>query len=203
MRVALGVDNPYTFRLGDNQQTGTGYNTYQAATPWANVSSSNPLVSWQSFNTALQKFNRLTDPISGAPFPVQPDTIVVPQALMGTAATVLNATQVMTVDNQAVSGTVRMSYDNPLRNMPGLPSAFKLLSNRFVYDVTGSDTTWYMGNFKAAFVQYYFGGPGIQSFDRPEPFPESFTRDNERGFKVRGCERENVREPRHVQKITA
>jgi hypothetical protein len=67
--MILGITNNYKWR-------GTSYNTYQTATPWINTKSGNGLVDWNQIDAAEQLFAEMSDPNTGEPIVIKPDTIL-------------------------------------------------------------------------------------------------------------------------------
>lgn len=151
LKTELGIQGSWKFGKQDALPT-TSYNTYATASaPYVN-SISNTLTSWKSIDTALQSFATMTDPVTGQLIGIPSKLfMVVPYALYMKARNILKATEVMEVDNQANSATVRATFTNPL-NDTETPIDIELLTNQFVKNVTSSDTTWYIGDFPEMFV---------------------------------------------------
>lgn len=151
LKSIFGTQGSWKFGNMDAMPT-TSYNTYATASaPYVN-SISNTLSSWKSIDTALQSFFTMTDPVTGQVMgPPTNLTMVVPYALFMKAQNILNATDVMEVDNTVASATVRASFVNPISKLPE-NITIKLLTNQWVYQVTSSNTTWYLGDFQEAFV---------------------------------------------------
>jgi hypothetical protein len=107
-----------------------------------NTTTTNALVDWTSIDTIDTKFSAMTDPDTGDPIIVTPDTLVIPPALRQTAARIQNATmtgQTTSARETQVSG-------------PSLKAPFKVETNQYVRQRTSSDTTYFYGKPKSAFA---------------------------------------------------
>lgn len=151
LKTAFGTQGVWKFGKQNAMPT-TQYNTYAASgAPYVN-SAANSLVSWKSINTALQLYATMTDPVTGQLMGMPTSlALVVPYALAATAQNIKTALQVSDVDNQANSGTVRMTFNNPLTNSP-IAVDLDIVTNQFVKSVTSSDTTWYLIDKENGFV---------------------------------------------------
>ena len=144
--AVFGVTNTY-------KRNGTAYNTYQASSPWVNIAGSNALVDWTDVEAAELLFDAMTDPNTGEPLAVMPDTIIVPTALKHTARRIVNATEIRTGDG--ASATTQTLAANPLANQ------YHVLWSPFVKSRTGSATTWFVGQPKKAFAYMQNWGPTV------------------------------------------
>jgi hypothetical protein len=107
-----------------------------------NTVSSNALIDWTDLDAAETKFSALTDPTTGEPIVVTANTLIVPPALRTSANRIANATM-----------TGRTNGENETRvNGSSLLQNFAIASNQYVRSRSGSDTTWWYGNPKEAFV---------------------------------------------------
>ena len=145
--LVLGVTNPYVYN-------GTGYNTYQTATPWIN-SQSNPMSDFNDFDDALDLFRQMTDPVTGKEILVQPTQVIHHPSRRMDFYQVLNATEVRQTTN---TNTLTVA-PNPLNNGG---SRYELLespiaANRctaadgLALSAANAKARWYMGDFRKAF----------------------------------------------------
>ena len=107
-----------------------------------NTTTSNPLVDWTSVDTADTKFSEITDPDTGEPIVVTANVMVVPIAKSNLARRIINATM---TGQTTSSRETRVSSNSLNQN-------YQVLSNAYVKQRTSSDTTWFYGNPKEAFV---------------------------------------------------
>lgn len=184
--VAIGTTNTY------RRNGGSVVNTYQASTPWVNVKATNALVDWTDIENAELLFDGLTDPNTGEPIVVMPNTILVPSALKHTARRILNATEIQFGDG--ASNTTRTVGANPVGG------DYTILTSQYVKARTSSDSTWYIGDFKNAF--WYMENWPITSVQAPSNSEAEFTRDIVMRWKVSERGTVAVVEPRRVVKCT-
>jgi len=137
--------------------------------PWVNVVASNALVDWTDIDAAEQAFAAMNDPDTGNAIDNTGKTLLVPSALVGTAMRILNATEVR-------HGT------NPVSVSSSPISGYSHLTSRQVHRLTGSATTWFVGNFKKAF-RYMQNWP-IQVVQAPPNATEEFNNDIVAQFKA-------------------
>lgn len=130
--VALGISTVYS-RNGAAVEATYGSD---------NTTASNPLVDWTSVDTADTKFSEITDPDTGEPIVVTANVMVVPIAKHNLARRIINATM---TGQTTSSRETRVSSNSLNQN-------YNVLSNAYVKQRTSSDTTWFYGNPKEAFV---------------------------------------------------
>lgn len=107
-----------------------------------NTVSSNALIDWTDLAAAETKFSAITNPDTGEPIVITANSLIVPPALRVEANRIANATM-----------TGRTNGENETRNNgTSLLQNFEILSNAYVRQRSGSDTTWFYGNPKEAFV---------------------------------------------------
>lgn len=192
--MVLGATNNYKWR-------GTAYDTYQTSTPWDNVTASNGLADWSDIDAMLTTFAALTDPATGEPIVMVPDTIWLHSSLRATANYIQRATQVR-VDPNANAGTSQYLVDVPNNVMVG---NYNILSSPFLDAryTAGSVTTtdWFMGQPKQAFS--YMENWPITVVQMPPNSYEEWNRDVVAGWKVSERGTVAVTEPRKVGKSTA
>lgn len=109
-----------------------------------NTRTSNALVDWLSLDSVDQLYNAQTDPDTGEPIVITPTTLIVPKALTNVANRIANATM--------TNGTSGSGVRETRMNGNSLNQNFEILSNQYVKARSGSDTTWWYGNPKEAFV---------------------------------------------------
>jgi len=130
--VALGISTVYS-RNGAAVEATYGSD---------NTTASNPLVDWTSVDTADTKFSEITDPDTGEPIVVTANVMVVPIAKVNLARRIINATM---TGQTTSSRETRVSSNSLNQN-------YSVLSNAYVKQRTSSDSTWFYGNPKEAFV---------------------------------------------------
>lgn len=187
--AVFGVTNSYKYN-------GTAQNTYNDGTPWDNTQASNALVDWTDIEAAELLFDAMTDPVTGEPIMVTPDTMIVPSALKHTARRVISATEVRThVGGYATSGNLTdMASGNPV-------SQYKILSTAYVKARTSSASTWFIGQPKRAFL--YMQNWPVTVVSAPANSEAEFTQDVVSRFKVSERGVPAVMEPRRMVKCTA
>lgn len=168
---------------------------------WDNLAASNGLADWTDVENALLLFDDITDPNTGEPVLLNPNTIIVPTALSFTAQRIVGATEIREVTN---SNTTTIS-NNPLgqaRNgLAGGGGGWTILSNQYVKNRTSSSTTWFIGDPQAAF--WYMENWPIQSITAPPSSEAEFTHDIVQRYKVTERGTTAVMEPRKMVKCTA
>lgn len=195
LSTILGVTNTYSRNGGAAQNT---YNDTHTEGTFDNLIASNPLVDKTSLNASKNAFNLLTDPDTGEPIMLGLDlAIVVPDALEWTVAEILNATEYQTTPSLGATA-VRMKTVNPIRSGG---RDYTPYSNQFVYSVGGSATSWWIGNFKKAFVERVVYPEQVAVQDRTSEL--AFSRDVVTRVRCRYKASTGVKEPRMVQKHTA
>lgn len=144
--AVLGITTVYKYR-------GTSIATYgdnSGSHDWDNLAASNALADWTDIENALLLFDDIVDPNTGEPVVVNPNQLVVPSALAFTAARIQSATEYRHVanSNTTISGNPLSGSRNGMANGAQL----QLLSNQYVKARTSSASTWFIGDFKAAFA---------------------------------------------------
>lgn len=143
--LVLGISNPYNYN-------GTGYNTYQTATPWIN-NQSNPLSDYNDVDDALDLFRQMTDPVTGKEILVMPTQILHHPSRAMDFHQVLNATEVRNVTN---TNTTTIA-PNPLAGRRFELLESPIAANRCTaaaglnLSADNAKARWYIGDFKAAF----------------------------------------------------
>ena len=144
--VIVGAVNPY-------RENGVAYNTYYAAGaggPWVNLLAGNPLEDWTSVDRAEQLFTGMTDPVTGEPILIRPNTVLVPSALRHTARRVFHATAISFATDGSATAT---TSPNPLADYRVFDS--QLLYQRIVtsgINAEAAKTWWFLGDFSRAFA---------------------------------------------------
>lgn len=162
---------------------------------WDNLLASNGLVDWTDIEAASLLFEGLTDPNTGWLVDIEHAQILVPSALKIRARHILGATKTQFVDNTAGATTYRTESEGN-----GLDD-YELLSSRYVSSRQGNSTTWYMGDFKGAFV-YNEAWP-ITVVQAPAGHPADFDSDIIAQWKASEMGVVACVEPRKVAKFTA
>lgn len=187
--TVLGITTSYRRNGGAAQAT-------YGDSPWDNLSASTPLVDWKSIETAELLFDAMTDPNTGEPISIMPNTIVVPTGLRRTAELIVGASSVARVTpGYATSG-------NPTYATSGNPvSGYRVVTSPWVKNRTLSATTWFIGDFQKAFA--YMENWPITVVQAPANSPAEFERDIVAQFKASERGAVAVMEPRQVVKCTA
>lgn len=150
LRTALGVDT--TFRWKDNAAQATYANSH---TGFAldNLIASNAMVDYTDFAAVDASFDSVVDPSTGEIVNISGAMqVVFPKSLKVTAARILNSTEVR---QGAIDASTPVTISgNPL-NDP-MFNSYSPLTNQYVKEVTGSDTTWFAGMFSRAFADYVY-----------------------------------------------
>jgi hypothetical protein len=189
--TALGTATAATYK-----RNGTSAAAYLTSGAYIN-SQANTLVDYTDVENAWLLLDAMTDPNTGEPIVVRPDTIIVPSALVMTALRILHATEVQAVDNQANAATFRFSAPNPL---PGRLGQITVLSNQYVRNRTGNSTTWFFGDFKRALL--YRQVWATEMLEAADNNDAKFSRDVWQRFKVSEMGGIGWQEPRACTKNT-
>ncbi len=158
-----------------------------------NTTSSNPLVDWVSVDTVDTKFSTMTDPDTGEPIVITPDTLIVPPALTMTATRIANA---MMTNQLTGSGSRETRVDGNSVKHP-----MTVLSSPYVRQRTSSDSTWFRGKPKEAFA--YMQNWPIAVEPQPVGSDVQFERDIIYRYKTSERGAAAVIEPRFMVKATA
>lgn len=192
--MVLGVTNNYKWR-------GTAYDTYQTSSPWDNVTASCGLTDWTDIDEVLTTFADLTDPATGEPILMMPNTIWLHTSKRATLNYILNSTQVK-IDPNANAGTSQYQQYVPNNVLVGQYQviASPMMDARYT---AGSVTTtdWFMGDPKRAFS--YMENWPITVVQMPPNSYEEWNRDVVAGWKASERGTVAVTEPRRVGKATA
>lgn len=194
--AALGITTLYK-RNGSSAIATYGDNS--GSHDWDNLAASNALADWTDIENALLLFDDITDPNTGEPVIVNPNTLVVPSALAFTAARIQSATEYRHVanSNTTISGNPLSGSRNGMANGAQL----QLLSNQYVKARTSSASTWFIGDFRAAFA--YMENWPLTNVAAPVNSEAEFQYDIVHREKVSERGTVAVLDPRKVVKCTA
>lgn len=185
--VVTGIATVYRRNGGAAQATYASDNTV----------ASNGLVDFTSLDAADTKFHGLVDPDTGEPIVTVATDLLVPPALKNTAMRILNATMTNTNSNNT-AGTqdveTRVAGNS-------LNQSVQPYYNQYVKERTSSDTTWFYGNFREAFV--YMENWPLQVEQEGANGPQAFDRDIIQRYKASERGAAGVRERLHTLKCTA
>lgn len=204
LSVALGITSTYSRNGGPVQATYGATHTEGAG---SNLVTSNPLADRVSLNNAKTAFNNLVDPDTGEPISMGRDyQIVVPDELEWTLGDLLTARGYSTDPVRATGvpyaasnvTAVSMQTDNPIF-MGG--RTYEPLSNLYVGSITGSPSTWFIGNFKKAFVERTIYPTQVEMQDRTSEL--GFSKDIIARIKVKRRSTPACKDWRYVQRHTA
>lgn len=189
LQTVLGITSSY--KRKDRSIVAT-YGDNSGDHDWDNLVASNALVDWTDIQAAELAFDAITDPNTGEPVLVQPNTIVVPSALKHTARRIINATEIRFGDG--ASATTQTVAANPVAG------DYNIVTSQLVKKVTSSDSTWFMGDFKAAFA--YMEVSPVQTVQAPTNSEMEFTHDVMARWKVSEWGVTAVMDPRKAVKCT-
>lgn len=193
LNVVTGIVNTYERKTNGVVAT---YGDNSGTHDWDNLVSSNPLTDWNSIDNVKQNFQGLRDPNTGTPIMVMGNTALIPQALEATAGYIKTASEYEQVDNQANASTLRVKYANP-----EFARSVNYITSPLMAEVTGSSTTWFMGDFQRAFN--YMEIVPVTTVQAPLNSEMEFTSDIMERYKVTEWGVAAVKEPRYVQKSVA
>jgi hypothetical protein len=168
---------------------GTTYATYQASTPWVNITASNALVDWTSIDAAEQTLNGITDPNTGEPVLVTPTHLIVAPRNLHVARQIVNATEI-----RSIGGDQERIARNPI-------DAYQIASSRLLASRMGDDTDWLLGNAKKAFA--YMQNWPVTVVQAPSNSEAEFTQDIVVRFKASERGAAATLEPRVMTRCTA
>lgn len=143
--LVIGVTNPYSYN-------GTGYNTYQTATPWIN-SQQNEMADHTDIQISQAMFRKMTDPATGKEILVMPKTILHHSDREQDFNRVFNATEVRETTN---TNTITISPNPTKTKFTCLSSP--ILDNRMTaanglnLSLSNAQKRWYMGDYPGAFM---------------------------------------------------
>lgn len=175
---------------------GTSYATYQATSPWDNVTASNALVDWTDIDNANQTLNGILDPNTGEPVVLTADTLVCTKQLEETAKRIVNATQIVVHSGgYATSGDLTETQaPNPMR------ASYTVLSSRQLAARLATDTTYFYGQPRK--LARYMENWGITVTTAPAGNHLEFSRDIVQQHKCSERGQYVVVEPRVVTQCT-
>jgi len=140
--LVVGVTNNYRWK-------GTGYNTYQASTPWVNVKTGNELVDWTDADAAEQLFAEMIDPATSEPILIKAKHVLVMPAYRHAAHRVFSAPQITYTTGSATDTTVANPFTNYQVSESSL--AYRRITASGVPS-TEAKKWWFIGDFKRAFA---------------------------------------------------
>lgn len=189
--LLIGATNNYKWK-------GTSYDTYQAASPWINVLTSNELVDWTDVDAAEQLFADILDPNTGEPVLVSTNNVLVAPAYRHAAHRVFNATD---ITYTAASSATATSAANPLGSYTVDES--RLMYRRIIASGVAAATAkkwWFVGDFRRAFA--YMENWPITVTQSPVNSEAEFNNDVVVRFKASERGAAAVINPRYVVKNT-
>ena len=153
---------------------------------------SNTLADWTSIDSVQQKFNVMTDPITGEPIAIDVTQILVPKALETLAGRIINASMTRQGSNTGNNQTYV--------NGSSVAGNKQVVSGQYVRQRTSSDSTWFAGDFKKAFV--YMQNWPLTVTQSDENSEVGFTRDIVLRLKASERGAAGVRERLYAAKCT-
>lgn len=179
--AVLGIDTLYRRNDGTAQAT---YGNTHTDGDFDNLQSST-LVDFTDIEEALLLFDAINDPNTGEPVMIGTRQLIVPTALLFTARSIVQATEIREV---TATNTTTLS-PNPLTGTP-----LDITSNQYVED-RASSTQWFIGDFTRGFT-YRENWP-ITTEEEREGGPRHFSHDTVARFKVSEKGVPAVEEPRY------
>lgn len=175
---------------------GTTYATYQTTTPWDNVTASNALVDWSDIDNANQTFNAIVDPNTGEPVIVEATTLICTKQREMAALRIRNASEVTVV----TPGYATTANPSETRQANPVGGAFEVVSSRQLAARLATDTDWFYGDPRKAFV--YMENWGLTVVQAPPNNSDDFNKDIVVKFKGSERGQYNTLNPRFMQKST-
>ena len=157
-----------------------------------NTKTSNALVDWTNLDALDQLFNVMTDPTTGEPIMITPDTLLVPKALENVARRIINATMV----RQGTNSGNNQTYTNGNQ----LNQSVNIVTGAYVRQRTSSDTTYFYGRPKDAFV--YMENWPLNVIQAPSNSELDFTSDVVTRLKATERGAPAVRDRKYMAKAT-
>jgi hypothetical protein len=175
---------------------GTNYATYQATTPWVNVTASNALVDWTDIDAAEQTMANLVDPATGEPILVTPKHLVVTRQLLYTARRIVNASEIRIASpGYATSGNPTQTLAaNPVMN-------YQIVTSLLLASRMATDTNWFIGDIGKGFA--YMENWPMTVTPAPSNSEIEFTQDIVARWKASERGAAATLEPRAMHKSTA
>ena len=167
--------------------------TYQTTTPYDNITASNPLDDWTAIDAAEQTLNVITDPNTGEPVVISPDTLICTKQLERTALRILTATTVRSGDITTGSGH-QFDSASPL-------GQFAVVSSRYMAARQGTDTDWFYGNPRRAFA--YMENWPMTARTAPTNHADEFDRDIAMKWRADEMGAYATLDPRYMNESTA
>lgn len=180
---------------------GTAYATYQTSSPWINSKTSTALTNASSLNTLWLLMAAITDPFTGEPIMVNPDTLIVAPDLLFTASRIVSATEYRSTDpGYATSANPAQTVGpNPISHIIG--GGLKVMSSRLLKSRLATDTNWFLGSPKKAVCRFY--NWDVTTAQRSTNTDAEFERDIVMQFKASLKDAVSVIEPRLMAKSAA
>lgn len=139
LNCVTGITNEWspadTGKSTDTYQTGGGSDRFD------NTVTSNPLDDHKALQAVKKKAAKMTDPVTGEPVVIGEGVVLSPEAIAIETDVWWNGSGVRETNG---NNTIIADNYNPIKE--------KQLHNEYVSRQTGSDTTWFYGNPKKAFV---------------------------------------------------
>lgn len=188
--VVLGITNNYKWK-------GTSYNTYLTSGNWINAVASITITDWNSIDTAEQLFTDMTEPVTGEPIVITPDTILHMPAKKHLFRQIVRASSLELRTQSSAQGTWGANtVDN-----------YTLMSSKFAYarllasgvSAANAKLYWYLGSFKKAFA--YMQNWPIEVVQAPDNSEPEFTQDIVLRWKASERGAAAVKDPRYVVKV--
>lgn len=190
--VLIGTTNNYKWK-------GTTYNSYQSSAPWINLlaGAAYDFVDWTDVDSAEQLFADITDPNTGEPISIMPNTIIATPARKHAVNRVLNATETRHI---AASSTVETIARNPITGYTSVISQY-LYSRLKATELTTAKTnaTWFLGDPSKAF-RYMENWP-VTVVQAPQNSEAEFNQDIVARFKASERGVPVVWNPRYMVKV--
>ncbi len=149
--VDAGETQAQQYRYRWRGNTIATYGANSGTHTWTNLQTGNALATYANIQSAWQLLVQITDPYTGEPQNVTVRHVVVPPALAFTVPFALKGMVKRTAPGYATSGNpVGTEIPNPTGDIIG---GIQTVSSQLFRSISGSDTTWYLGDIGAAFEQ--------------------------------------------------
>ena len=174
---------------------GTSYATYQATSPWDNVTATNALVDWTNIQNAELTLSRIVDPNTGLTILIQPDTVMVTKQLEYTARYVIQATS-LAVNAGGYNASTTVTRHELANFLP----KYRILTSRLLETRMATDTSWLLGNLKKLVANKMCRPMKVDS--APDTHPDNFDREIINQWKVSEVSNFVVVDPRMMTEST-
>ncbi len=137
---------------------GTAYATYQASTPWINLTTGNALASEDNVDVLWRIIYAIKDPFTNKPITIKPTHLVTTPQLAWKAGRIVSAQEFRsTTPGYATTGAPSQTLSPPaiLRMLPGIKPVYsQILADRMTAAGIAL-TRWFLGDLRKAIRRYF------------------------------------------------